>query len=81
MHNHKDIQDSILYSNGGRYVYESLFSSTRVGEGTELLDEVPCTLLDKIRNISVTSRGSNMAVDSSKQKRGLNVKSKDNKMI
>ena len=39
-------------------------------EGTELLDEVPSGLIDKIRNLSVTlSRGSNMAVDSSKQKR------------
>jgi len=40
------------------------------GGGTELLGEVPSGLLDKIRNLSVTlSRGSNMAVDSSKQKR------------
>ena len=45
-------------------------SGKGVGEGTELLDGVPSTLIDKIRNLSVTlSRGSNMAVDSSKQKR------------
>jgi len=51
----------------------------REGE-TELLDEVPSTLIDKIRNLSVTlSRGSNMAVDSSKQKRGkCQVEGQDN---
>jgi len=50
--------------------HTSAASGKGVGEGTELLDGVPSTLIDKIRNLSVTlSRGSNMAVDSSKQKR------------